>query len=402
LVAATEGLARTYSALKEEKEARLYFNEALKLNKHINNVSGIISCKQGLTDLLINNNNSDSALAAIIITERIALMQNNKTALLKTYEQYIRTYDRMGNYKKKSYYLERKIGLKDTLNILIFNNALADAKLKLNNQEKETENMLLGKKNKILELNMKNTRSYIILGLVIALSLIFALVFLNSYNRLKGQKKNMKLENTLLRFQMNPHFVYNAMNSVQYFITQNDPVSSQKYLAKFARLIRYVVENSKPASIPLKTEIEALTLYLELESLRFENRFEYLINIEEDMDLNYVRIPSMLIQPYVENALWHGLMHKEGKGKIDISLKIVDEVLKCVIKDDGIGRKRSHEIKQNNGLDSHKSFGMSITKERLDILNQINKTNLSVFITDLINEQQECIGTNVELSIPFN
>jgi tetratricopeptide (TPR) repeat protein len=402
LVRATEGLARAYLALKEEKQARSYFTEALKLNKHINNLPGVTSCEQGLADLLINENNSDSALTAITKTEHMALMQNDKTALLNSYGQYIRIYDRLGNYKKKSDYLEKRNDLKDTMNALIFNKALADAKIKLNNQERETENALLGKKNKILELKMENTQTYIILGSGIALCLIFVLVFLNSYNRLKDQKKNMELENTLLRSRMNPHFVYNAMNSVQYFITENDAESSQKYLAKFARLIRYIVDNSKPSSIPLKTEIEALNLYLELESLRFENRFEYSINIQDDIDLDYIQVPSMLIQPYVENAIWHGLMHKEGKGKIDISLTMFGGVLKCVIKDDGIGRTRSYEIKRNSGSNSHKSFGMSITKERLDILNQIYKTRLSVLVTDLSNAQQECIGTCVEISIPFN
>jgi LytS/YehU family sensor histidine kinase len=163
-----------------------------------------------------------------------------------------------------------------------------------------------------------------------------------------------------------------------------------------------VVDNSKPASIPLKTEIEALKLYLELESLRFEGRFVYSINIDESIDIDYLQIPSMLMQPYVENAIWHGLMHKKGNGKIDISIKIENEVLKCVIKDDGIGRKKSRELKQNNGTVSHQSLGMSITKERLDIINQMNNSHLSVSIADLLNDEKESIGTQVELNIPIN
>lgn len=205
-----------------------------------------------------------------------------------------------------------------------------------------------------------------------------------------------------LRAQMNPHFIYNAINSVQYFITNNDPESSQKYLAKFARLIRYVVDNSKPTSIPLQTEIDALILYLELEALRFEKKFEYRIEVSPDIDTYFIQIPSMLVQPYVENAIWHGLMHKEGAGKIDIKFTVESEVLRCIVQDDGIGRKRSQEIKESAGAVSKKSLGMSITKERLEIINQMNNTELSVVITDLADANDKPTGTKVELFIPFN
>jgi hypothetical protein len=213
------------------------------------------------------------------------------------------------------------------------------------------------------------------------------------------QNKIAETELKALRAQMNPHFIFNAINSVQYFITDNDPESSQKYLAKFARLIRYVIDNSKPASIPLKTEVEALNLYLELESLRFGNRFTYEINIDENIDIDNTKIPSMIIQPFVENSIWHGLMHKPDKGKIEISLRKQGSVLKCLIKDNGIGRKKSMEINLTNNKAPHKSIGISNTKERLDIINQINNVKLSVSINDVLNEQNEVIGTSVELNM---
>jgi hypothetical protein len=202
-----------------------------------------------------------------------------------------------------------------------------------------------------------------------------------------------------LRAQMNPHFIFNAINSVQYFITRNDPESSQRYLAKFARLIRYVVDNSKLALIPLKTELEALNLYLELESLRFEKKFEYKIDVAPNIDVNYTHIPSMIIQPYIENAIWHGLMHKKTQGKILIRIELNGDMLKCTIEDNGIGRKRSAELKP--ATSSHKSLGMALTKERLDILNQVNNTHLNVMIHDLYDQEGEAMGTRVELNIPL-
>ena len=163
-----------------------------------------------------------------------------------------------------------------------------------------------------------------------------------------------------------------------------------------------MVDNSKPAAIPLSRELEALNLYLDLESLRFENKFEYNINVAVDVDTENIQIPSMLIQPFVENAIWHGLMHKGSKGKINININLKDQVLICVIEDNGIGRKRSQEILKEKNSEFHKSVGMSITQERLDIINQKNNSNLTMKIIDLENSKGESIGTRVELILPFN
>jgi LytS/YehU family sensor histidine kinase len=160
-----------------------------------------------------------------------------------------------------------------------------------------------------------------------------------------------------------------------------------------------VVDNSKLALIPLKTELEALNLYLELESLRFEKKFEYKIDVAPNIDVNYTHIPSMIIQPYIENAIWHGLMHKKTQGKILIRIELNGDMLKCTIEDNGIGRKRSAELKP--ATSSHKSLGMALTKERLDILNQVNNTHLNVMIHDLYDQEGEAMGTRVELNIPL-
>jgi ligand-binding sensor domain-containing protein len=214
------------------------------------------------------------------------------------------------------------------------------------------------------------------------------------------QNKIAGIELKALRAQMNPHFVFNSINSVQYFITNNDPDSSQKYLSKFAKLIRYVVDNSKLTFIPVKKEIEALTLYLDLEALRFGSRFEYNITVHENVDVEYTQIPSMLIQPYVENSIWHGIMHKKGNGKIDITLEMKEDVLFCTIEDNGIGRKKSMELKHEKDECLHDSIGMSNTRERLEIINQVNDSNMSADVSDIIDEKGEICGTKVEIHVP--
>ncbi len=246
---------------------------------------------------------------------------------------------------------------------------------------------------------------FVFIVIIVLMILIFKyrLNLIKNKERLKAiqQTKLTNAELKALRSQMNPHFVFNAINSVQYFITNNDPASSQKYLSKFAKLIRYVVDNSKPSVIPLSKELDALNLYLDLESLRFENKFEYIVEVNKNIDIDNVKIPSMLIQPYVENAIWHGLMHKETKGKIKIEIDVKENVMLCVIEDNGIGRKRAREIIIEKGNEFHKSVGMSITQERLDVINQQNKSNLTVTIIDLKDELGVATGTRVELNLPF-
>lgn len=245
--------------------------------------------------------------------------------------------------------------------------------------------------------------------LLFCLCIVFLVFKIRISNIRKREQQKTKLQNRIatfelnaLRAQMNPHFVFNAINSVQYFITNNDPDSSQEYLSKFAKLIRYVVDNSRLTFIPIKKEIEALTLYLDLEALRFGTRFRYNIRIHPNVDMEYTQIPSMLIQPYVENAIWHGIMHKKGNGTIDVSLEMKGEILYCVIQDDGIGRQKSLELKKDKGPESRQSVGMSNTRDRLEIINQVNNSNMHVQLTDLFTESGEACGTKVEIHIPIN
>jgi hypothetical protein len=167
------------------------------------------------------------------------------------------------------------------------------------------------------------------------------------------QKKLSEMEMQALRAQMNPHFIFNCLNSINGFILENDPDAASDYLTKFSRLIRLILQNSNAPTVTLENELEALELYLEMEALRFENKFTFLIHCAEEVDAKYVDIPPLLIQPYVENAIWHGLLHKEGLGNITIHLQQAGDVLLCTIEDDGIGRKRAAELKEDSFISFH-------------------------------------------------
>ncbi len=212
-------------------------------------------------------------------------------------------------------------------------------------------------------------------------------------------KKIANIESQALRAQMNPHFIFNTLSSIQHYISNSNTEAALKYLSKFAKLMRKIMENSKQQMIAVAEEINALNLYLELEIMRFDKKFEYQIDIDPGIDQNYDRIPSMLIQPYVENAIIHGLLPKEGVGKISITLQKQNDTILCIIEDNGIGREKSKEFKKNR-LQQHKSMGMSITQDRLDILNSSLSSNIHSEIIDLY-EKGESAGTKIRLVIPL-
>jgi ligand-binding sensor domain-containing protein/two-component sensor histidine kinase len=209
----------------------------------------------------------------------------------------------------------------------------------------------------------------------------------------------MGLKLKALRAQMNPHFTFNVMNSIQHFILNKDEESAIRYLSKFSKLIRAILNNSEKNTITISEELKALELYMELEAMRFEQRFDYEIHVEETIDQVVTEIPSMLIQPYVENAVKHGILPSAQKGKIKIELFQEGKLIKCVIEDNGVGRVKSAETKEN---DEHKSFGTNITQERLAVINELYNSKLSEKVVDLYDEAGNAIGTRVEIFIPID
>ncbi|MCB0400869.1 MAG: histidine kinase [Flavobacteriales bacterium] len=209
------------------------------------------------------------------------------------------------------------------------------------------------------------------------------------------EKKIVELELKALRAQMNPHFIFNVLNAIQHYITLSDFRNTNKYLTQFAKLIRTVLKLSEKNIITIQEEIDMLTLYMNLEKMRFEEQFDYTIELSDHIDPDYDQIPSMLIQPYVENAVWHGLMNSQQKGRIGIKIDRDGDYLHCTIEDNGIGREKAEEINAKRRI-GQRSVGMTITRDRLDILNE---GSVSVKIVDLKNEQGDALGTKVEIRV---
>lgn len=206
---------------------------------------------------------------------------------------------------------------------------------------------------------------------------------------------------TALQAQMNPHFIFNAINGIQNYVLNRREDEAYNYLAKFSKLVRMVLNNSRDKELSLHTEIETLNLYIELEQLRFDNSFEYKLNVAHGVNSMNIEIPAMLIQPYVENAIWHGLMNLNGerKGVLTIDIKIENDMLVISIEDNGVGRVRSNEFK---GASIHHSVGMQLTEERLEIINKLwDSQKVKVHVHDLYDQEHIACGTRVELVLPF-
>ena len=216
----------------------------------------------------------------------------------------------------------------------------------------------------------------------------------------KYERQLREVQDAALRSQMNPHFLFNSLNSIRYFIVTNDNDKAADYLTKFSRLIRMILENSKKKLVPLSEELHLLDLYIKMEQIRFENKFDYKVNVSEDVDSQQVMIPPMLIQPYIENAIIHGINPKEGRGKIELKLRLENPFLIILIEDDGIGRERSYQLKKESVL-KKKSLGLSITKSRLDLADTTNhKADLKII--DVQDEMKKGIGTRVIIRLPIS
>jgi ligand-binding sensor domain-containing protein len=216
------------------------------------------------------------------------------------------------------------------------------------------------------------------------------------------EKKLAEVEMAALRSQMNPHFLFNCLNSINRFIQRNEPDAASAYLSKFSRLIRLVLDNSRSELVSLRDELEALRLYIELEAMRFVGRFAYSLDISPALDLNGIELPPMLLQPYVENAIWHGLMHKESDDcRLWVRAYAEDGRLVLEVEDNGIGREMARQLKSKSAT-LHKSHGMKVTAERIHIINEIYDAQAEVRIEDLQDARRNGIGTKVTLSLPLN
>jgi streptogramin lyase len=217
--------------------------------------------------------------------------------------------------------------------------------------------------------------------------------------RTEINKKMAELELKALRSQMNPHFMFNSLNSIKNYILQAKPTLAAEYLSNFAHLIRMILQNSREKAITLQEEMDTLLLYIELEQIRFDKQFEFTCIVDKHIPLEQVMIPPMLLQPFVENAIWHGLMHKREPGQLLLQFSLEGNVIACIIEDDGIGRAKSAELKSLSA-NKYKSMGMGITQDRIELMNKMDSLGIAVEIIDKMDTNGQSSGTKVIVRVP--
>lgn len=297
------------------------------------------------------------------------------------------------------------LALKDSFLSLEKEKEIQSVQAEFKAREKDRDIEMLSQQTTIQALQIKQRNQALVIGFIAFLLILSAVYFIyksrsSKRKRMQAELRQQTRESELkaLRSQMNPHFVFNALNSIQEYIMSNERKLAGKYLGKFADLMRVYLEHSKVTTVSIGEEVEALSLYLELEKLRFEDSLEYAITVGENVDTS-MAIPSLLIQPYVENAIKHGLLHKKEGRKLLVSVSQDRDILQCEVIDNGIGRKKSREINEMRNPD-HKSFATEATKSRIELLNQDRKFPIEEIITDANNEDSEFCGTHVTLKIP--
>jgi len=412
-----------YFLQKNYKNALQNFSEALVLHKKLNDQNQVMRTLIDIGKTYIDLGNDSNALK--YGREALTIALNNKATqfIRDGYEILYSVYNRSQKRDSANFYFRQFIEMRDSV-------ASDQTKAKFAAYDYEQKLALMNKEKQIAEQQLKihqqklqheALEKKILIAGVIALLLLGSFIVRNIILKRRNEKQRLEhelelqqlesdktrvelqqqaseLEMQALRAQMNPHFIFNSLNSINMFILENNKLQASGYLSKFSRLIRLILQNSKEAFIPLENELEALQLYLELEALRFENKFEYKILVADEVDTTLLKVPPLIIQPYAENAIWHGLMHKKEKGHLEIELYLEKEILFCKIIDDGIGRKKAAELKSKSAS-THKSMGVKITENRIARM-QSNGDQTSVEIRDLVYADGSAAGTEVVLRIP--
>jgi hypothetical protein len=242
---------------------------------------------------------------------------------------------------------------------------------------------------------------------VLAIGLVIFALLMNRMKRIKDRallektynKKLSEIEMNALRAQMNPHFLFNSLNSIKYYALNKGPEETADYISKFSLLVRRILNNSKTKTISLASEIDTLKLYCEIEQLRFEKGFDFNLSIDDKLEINEIEIPPMLVQPFLENAIWHGLMHKDDKGILGLTMLGEKSALKIIVDDNGIGRAKAMELQKSKYNTKFKSLGMKITTDRLKLIEENTGVKSEIIVIDKVDKQSEACGTKVILTL---
>ncbi|PXY40091.1 regulator of cell autolysis [Flavobacterium cheongpyeongense] len=346
---------------------------------------------QSLASLYFKKEEPKKALLSLKEAYDLAYNKGNSAEAKKTLSELVKYYKAEGNEKESMALYEGflknfdQLIQSDTTLINTKKFQVTEGKIRQLEKEKSLKDELITK---------KNTFNYFLLGSILLLLLLFLFIVKSLYS-IKTKNKEIALQS--LRREMNPHFIFNSLNSVNQFISENKELEANKYLTSYSTLMRDMMENSNKDFIILDKEVAQLQKYLDLEHLRFQDKFDFEITVDKDLDTETVFVPNMIIQPHLENAIWHGLRYLDKKGFLHLRFQYNNEKVIVAIEDNGIGLTQSRELKTSNQK-AHESRGLNNTKERIGLLNQLYKKNICFTIRE--KELPES-GTIVEIIFPL-
>jgi tetratricopeptide (TPR) repeat protein len=432
---AYQELGNTYAALKN-------YHLSLNYNNQINSKIGKIICGYSIANVLIKDKKYTQALITVDTILQLAIKEKDKYYLSNTYntlglaqlnlnklkaakenletalniatkfnihtiivkanENLSFLYAKKENYQKAYFYFKKaKDEDAKTLNErnLAYVNELIT---KYDKQRSENQIKDLAKKNQIAQLQITKNRTLWIIAFSVFMLIAVVVFSIDKQKGLKNEKKVLSLKQDALRSQMNPHFMFNALNSIKLYIIKNNQKKATSYLNKFSKFMRKILEASDLQETSLKEEIETMKLYLSLENIRFSNEINFNVKTDSSLNLETIKIPPLVLQPFIENSIWHGLSSSKKSKKITIFIqKISSEYVLINIEDNGIGREASTKIKAKKHI-NRKSIGINLTKDRLTNFVKNKKNNYSVFYKDLEDKNGNSSGTKVIIKLPLS
>lgn len=387
------GLARYHMATKNTEESTVYCDSAIYFGNKIDSLSSFYGIREysmllGMSgELYIPlNKQFKRFLAWRVMSGAYQILLQIKEQQAKYQEAYSisksfnRIQDSIASFQKRAQIL--------------------DLQYNYQAQQKDDQIILLSKENQIQSFKIGRSKWMLFSVIAISVLLLLILILVLHQNRIKAERKVAKFKQKLLRSQMNPHFIFNSLTSIQNFILEHDDIKASVYLARFSDLVRNILSNSQVELIHLEEEVNTLENYLELQKIRFPEKFEYHINIDERLNLESINIPPMLTQPFIENAIEHGFKEIGYCGEINVNFKLHDAWLSIQISDNGIGRRKSYKMKSQQEME-HQSMATIITAERIKTINKKLKNKIQFEIIDLKDQLGIGTGTSVIFEIPL-
>ncbi len=400
MASALTNMGIAYTSIPDYEKSIYYLEQTLPIYKELGNKTnlGIVEYYLGEVFLEMPLSKANLTKAENHLDQAIILSKEtgNVEAQVESYDLLSKLYSKKADFKKALEFKELAIVLHDSLTSQDLKDEMTRLEVKYEyDKQANLDKAENDKKQALAQAEIQRQKliknGSIIGGSILISGMLFGFVLYGRKRRADFNAKVSETELKALRAQMNPHFIFNSLNSINDFISKNDAASASNYLTKFAKIMRQTLENSNQNDILLEDDLKILDLYLQVECMRLNNKFTYAIKVDDEIDTENTLVPPLILQPFIENSIWHGISKKTSNGHIDISIKKEENMLICSVDDNGVGRT----IHTHDSSTKNKSLGIGITKSRIDILNKRKNTHGSV---KMIDKEQ---GFRVEVKLPL-